>query len=73
MVYDVIIAIRNLPQNIRGTDDLFGVPKTLGLMAGRSTYIIDQQGIIRHVIHSSFRAHKHVDEALRIVQTLTNT
>ncbi|MDF1663028.1 MAG: peroxiredoxin, partial [Planctomycetota bacterium] len=32
---------------------LFGVPKALGLMAGRSTYVIDKEGIIRHATHSS--------------------
>lgn len=49
---------------------LFGVPKALGLMAGRSTYVIDKEGIIRHATHSSFRAMKHVDEALNIVREL---
>lgn len=49
---------------------LFGVPKALGLMAGRSTYVVDQEGSIRHVTHSSFRAKKHVDEALKIVREL---
>lgn len=51
---------------------LFGVPKALGLMPGRSTYVIDQEGIIRHVTHSSFRAQKHVDEALTVVRDLAN-
>src|SRR5689334_2839183 len=28
---------------------LYGVPKTLGLLPGRVTYVIDQAGIVRHV------------------------
>jgi thioredoxin-dependent peroxiredoxin len=49
---------------------LFGVPKALGLMPGRSTYIFDKEGVVHHVTHSSFQALKHVDDALRIVKEL---
>src|SRR6476659_5205996 len=30
----------------------FGVPKTLGLLDGRVTYVIDRQGVIRHIFNS---------------------
>ena len=48
----------------------FGVPKTLGLFAGRSTYVIDSEGVIRHAFHSQLQATKHVDEALEAVRGL---
>jgi peroxiredoxin Q/BCP len=49
----------------------FGVPKTLGLFAGRSTYVIDAEGVIRHAFHSQLQATKHVDEALEAVRGLS--
>ncbi|HEX2882578.1 MAG TPA: peroxiredoxin [Polyangiaceae bacterium] len=48
----------------------FGVPKTLGLIDGRATYVIDSTGVIRHVFSSLLRARKHVEEAIRIVRSL---
>jgi peroxiredoxin Q/BCP len=48
----------------------FGVPKTFGLLPGRTTYIIDKNGVIRHVFSSQFRAKRHVKEAIRIVQEI---
>jgi peroxiredoxin Q/BCP len=42
----------------------FGVPKFLGLLPGRVTYVIDKQGIIR-LAHSGLLAHaEHVQKAL---------
>jgi len=49
---------------------LYGVPKALGIMAGRTTYIIDKQGIVRHTFNDLMDGPKHVTEALRILQTL---
>lgn len=49
---------------------LYGVPSTLGLLPGRVTYIIDKQGIVRHIFSAAFAPQKHVDEALKVLQTL---
>lgn len=46
---------------------LFGVPSTLGLLPGRVTYVIDKQGIVRHIFSSQFNPKKHVQEALRVL------
>ena len=46
----------------------YDVPKTLGLIAGRVTYIIDQSGKILHVFNSQFKPQKHIDEAIRIIK-----
>jgi peroxiredoxin Q/BCP len=48
----------------------FGVPKTLGLIDGRVTYVIDGQGIVRHIFDSQLRMRQHVEEAFRLVRTL---
>ena len=50
---------------------LYGVPSTLGLLPGRVTYVIDKKGIVRHVFSSQFNATKHISEALRVIQSLT--
>ena len=49
---------------------LYGVPSTFGLLPGRVTYIIDKRGIVRHIFSAAFAPQKHVDEALKVLQTL---
>src|SRR5688500_545353 len=49
----------------------FGVPKTLGLLPGRVTYVIDREGIVRHIFNSQFSAGQHVHEALAILRRFT--
>ncbi|MEM6334979.1 MAG: peroxiredoxin [Bacteroidota bacterium] len=49
---------------------LFGVPKSLGLMPGRVTYVIDREGIVQHVFNAPFMAAQHVREALETVTRL---
>jgi peroxiredoxin Q/BCP len=48
----------------------FGVPKTLGLIDGRVTYLIDANGVVRHLFDSQLRARKHVDEALTFARSV---
>jgi peroxiredoxin Q/BCP len=45
----------------------YGVPKTLGLLAGRVTYVIDPEGVVRKVFASQFRPTKHIGEALATI------
>jgi peroxiredoxin Q/BCP len=47
-----------------------GVPKALGFIDGRVTYVIDAHGIVRHVFNSQIRTRAHVEEALRLVRSL---
>jgi peroxiredoxin Q/BCP len=49
---------------------LFGVKKTLGLLDGRVTFVIDQQGIIRHAFSSALNAKAHVEQALATIKSL---
>lgn len=48
----------------------YGVPTALGVLPGRVTYVIDKQGIVRHIFNDMLNAQKHVSEALRTIQTL---
>jgi peroxiredoxin Q/BCP len=48
----------------------YGVPKTLGLLPGRVTYVVDRQGVVQHVFNSQLNAKKHVREALDVVKRL---
>jgi peroxiredoxin Q/BCP len=43
----------------------FGVPSSMGIIPGRVTYVIDKDGIVRHIFSSQLRATRHVEEALR--------
>jgi len=45
----------------------YGVPRTLGLLPGRVTYLIDREGVVRHIFSSQFRPMKHVSEALDVL------
>jgi peroxiredoxin Q/BCP len=49
----------------------YGVPATLGLLPGRVTFVIDRDGIVRHVFNSQLQATKHVDEALGVLKRLS--
>jgi thioredoxin-dependent peroxiredoxin len=48
----------------------YGVPATFGLLPGRVTYVIDKQGVVRHIFSSQFTPEKHITEALTALQAL---
>jgi peroxiredoxin Q/BCP len=48
----------------------YGVPAVLGLLPGRVTYVIDRQGMVRHVFNSMTNISQHVDDALEVVRQL---
>ena len=48
----------------------YGVKKSLGLFAGRVSFVIDKRGIIRLIFSSQTRATAHVGEALNILKSL---
>ncbi len=50
--------------------DAYGVPKTLGLIPGRVTFVIDRDGLVRSVFNSQFGADKHVPAALEALRAL---
>lgn len=46
---------------------LFGVQKTLGIIPGRVTYVIDKEGIIRMIFSAQLASDEHVQKALAVV------
>jgi len=48
----------------------YRVGKTLGVLPGRTTFLIDRRGVIRHVFSSQFFPDKHVKEALAVLKEL---
>jgi peroxiredoxin Q/BCP len=48
----------------------YGVPKALGFLPGRVTYVIDRGGVVRHVFNSALNMKRHVTEALGVLAAL---
>jgi len=49
---------------------LWGVPKTLRIFPGRVTYVLDAEGIVRHVVVSQSQPRKHLEEALKVIRQM---
>jgi len=48
--------------------ELYGVPRTFGILPGRVTYVIDREGIVIRIISSQLDYKKHVEEALQALR-----
>ncbi|KAG0469168.1 hypothetical protein HPP92_018496 [Vanilla planifolia] len=49
----------------------WGVPSDLfGTLPGRQTYVIDKKGVIQLVYNNQFQPEKHVDETLKLLQSI---
>lgn len=49
----------------------YGVPKSLlGFVPGRVTYVIDRNGVVRHVFNQLRNASQHVSEAMDVLRSL---
>ncbi len=51
----------------------YGVAKTLGILPGRVTFLIDRQGIVRFVFASQFQPAQHVARMLGALKDLRRT
>jgi len=49
---------------------LYGVPSSIGILPGRVTYIIDKQGVVRHIFSSQTQTQRHVEEAKNTLKEL---
>jgi len=49
---------------------LYGVPNTLGLFPGRVTYVLDDDGGVRHVFSSQLGVTRHVEQALEALEAI---
>ena len=47
---------------------LYGATSTLGLIPGRVTFIIDKEGVVRHVFSSQLQPEKHIEEAREVLK-----
>ena len=48
----------------------YGVGKTLGVVGGRVTFVIDRQGVIRGKFSSQLNYNRHIEEALQVIRSL---
>jgi len=49
---------------------LYGVPSSMGILPGRVTYVIDSEGIVRHVFNSQMNPARHVEEAMKVIEAI---
>jgi peroxiredoxin Q/BCP len=66
-------AKHNLPFSLVSDEDgalraAYGVKKSMGILPGRVTYVIDPGGIIRKIFSSQIRATRHHTEALATIR-----
>ncbi|CAJ0637433.1 10639_t:CDS:2, partial [Entrophospora sp. SA101] len=47
----------------------FEVPKTLGLLPGRATFLIDKEGIIKDVYNSQLDFQGHANKSLEFIKS----
>ncbi|KPQ40009.1 MAG: peroxiredoxin Q/BCP [Phormidium sp. OSCR] len=47
---------------------LYGVPATLFILTGRVTYVIDKEGVVRHIFNSLLDFQGHINESLKVLQ-----
>ena len=50
--------------------DKYGVGKSLGVLPGRVTFVIDKQGIVRLVFSSQLNFEKHITEAIETLKKM---
>ena len=50
----------------------FKVPKVLGFMDGRVTYVIDRKGTVRHIFRDLLNGPEHIKEAIRVLKEIQN-
>jgi peroxiredoxin Q/BCP len=49
---------------------LYGVQNSFGLFPGRVTYVIDKEGIVRHIFSSQLGVEQHAEEALKALRSV---
>lgn len=52
--------------------ELYGAKGTFGITPGRVTFVIDKQGIIRHVYSSQLRPKQHIPEAVEALKAMSD-
>lgn len=50
----------------------FGVAKSLGLLPGRVTYVLDKQGVVQNIIGGQLKAEQHIPRALEAIEQIAS-
>ncbi len=50
---------------------LFGVPYAFGFIPGRITYVVDKEGIVKHIYNSQMNFGNHSTEALEVIKEMS--
>lgn len=50
--------------------EAYGAKSSFGMLPGRVTFVIDKQGVVRHVFSSQLRPKRHIEEALAALKAL---
>ena len=66
--YNLPFTLLSDPKNL--ARKAFNVPKTLLVLPGRVTYVIDNEGIVKHIFDSMLDFNAHVQESLNVIQSL---
>lgn len=48
--------------------EMYGVSRTLGLFAGRATFVISQDGFVRQAVWGTFQAKRHICKSLEALR-----
>lgn len=72
------IASYDLPFTLVSDEDgtvrkTYGVKTVFGSVPGRVTFVIDRDGVVRHVFSSMSNIDAHVNDALKVVQDLAGS
>lgn len=49
---------------------LYGASSAFGLFPGRVTYVLDEEGVVRHIFSSQLGVEQHVEEALEALRSM---
>jgi thioredoxin-dependent peroxiredoxin len=50
---------------------LYGASNTFGLFPGRVTYVIDEEGVVRHIFSSQVDVDRHAEEAIEALRSIS--
>jgi len=51
--------------------ELYGAKSSFGLVPGRVTFVVDKQGVVRHVFSSQLRPKQHITEAIEALKAIS--
>jgi peroxiredoxin Q/BCP len=71
--HNAFAAKHNLPFTLLSDADgalrqTYGVAKSMGILPGRVTYVIDPEGVVREVFNSQLRVKQHTQTALATIR-----